>query len=453
MTTSIYPPAQPFALKRHTTTIFIIILSSLSLIIPSVHAELSCVSPFGSHNVGDTVTLEWTDNGQYPRVGDVYSTALTVFCSSNSVQLAQVTSVSNGEAMVIPTNILQNCPGNQIYVEYSGQQYDALHLLHVATYSINCRDIVITIPTTTITGSITSTPTAPVIGTGTPASGTAIIVIPTIITTDIVSTVIVTATAPGNTHSANSTASSMGTSSTTSPLHDQPGPNTVTSETKNNIPAAALGTIGGLVVVAFIIFCMMRARKKKLEKNQRVIGWRGRGRKTSSWDQGGYNPDESTLDFFPLQHHSDMRDYRGPSSQPSSMHRSITNIPKRPEPGFRGEDMYRNAVPVGAIAASYLYGQSHVNGVVPGPRYVDEYGYEQDYNPYVMPTSQSMDHEYYNRMLHFNSAEIPPLPTTFNDNDLKSIPPTEAEISLMRHPQVILPEMGHQAWAVEKAEA
>ncbi|KAF9426803.1 hypothetical protein BGZ76_002592 [Entomortierella beljakovae] len=395
------------------TSLFV--FTYLSWITPLASADLNCQSPSGSQNLGDTVAFRWSDDGTYPRIGDVYSATAKIYCSSSSAELSTISGISNGQSWTIPQDILEQCQGNQIYVEYNGEQWDSLHLLHLGTYKINCRDISLSISSPSPTESATGTTS-----TITPTNNATAPVITTTAPTSITNSA-VTATLPSLINSSSSTL-------LTPSVSIQPGSNTTINESKTNIPAAALGTVAGIVVVALIIFGMIRARKRRLEKRSALQGKLnksgfggaspiGRGRRgdsrEDSWDQHGSLP---SLEFVPLQHQVETREYRQHPSQSSSLQRSITHVPVRPVSGYRGDDPYWN---------NYGHGQNYNH------RYIDGYTYEEGYIPEeiyyghsqgIVATQQPTGQEYYGRLRNIDGSEIPPPPSS----PIPSIPPTPA---------------------------
>ncbi|KAF9115611.1 hypothetical protein BGX27_007190 [Mortierella sp. AM989] len=231
--------------------------------------------------------------------------------------------------------------------------------------------------------------------------------------------------------------SSKSSTSPTPPTSTLPGPgqhgSVSTVNTPNsNIPAAALGTIAGVVVVALIIFGMIRNRKRKMKKRMSTSEKLGRsgfggadgsmmpmvrsgrvrsGESGESWDYGGYTPNGSVMNmgFVPLQH-QEMRDYSmhlslQPSLQPSlhrpSLHRSGTNMTVLPELGYSGA--------TDGFAYSYVEGQGFGQGYVEG--FSNERAPEGYPYPPAIATSQPSDLEYRHRLRGPESAEIPPLPS------------------------------------------
>ncbi|KAG0005324.1 hypothetical protein BGZ80_011333 [Entomortierella chlamydospora] len=438
--------AQALTLSTHTNSI-IVIFSCLSWITPIVRADLTCQSPTGSYNLGDTVTLLWSDNGQYPQVGDVYSASASVYCSSNTALLLQLGSVVNGQPWIIPNNILTSCPGNQIYIEYSGEMYNLLHLLHITTYKLDCRDVYLPSPTTTSisTTTLPSPTQQQTSSTLNPPSTTT--TAPIVVTSISIVSIVPTSSGstqqqqqPSGAGSGSGSGSGPGRGSaepgsnaspTQSSSPNQPGSNTTTNEPGPNTLVAVLGALAGVLLVALIIVGMIMARKrmtkKRLLADGRIgkagfagaagaVGREGRnGDSEGPWDQIEYHPGgfAEGLEFVPLQHQSEMRDYirhSHASSQPSS----IMNMPMRPVSGYRGDFGYSNR-------RNFVRNQSYISQA-PTLKYLDEYGHEQDVHSVahfpsedrhgepVFATSQPTNQEYHDRIRSTESDEISPYP-------------------------------------------
>ncbi|KAI1317047.1 hypothetical protein EDD11_009113 [Mortierella claussenii] len=218
-------------------------------------ATITCQSPNGGiHQPGDALTLQWTDNGIWPRATDVSSASATVICSSNSKQLVEVSAIQNGQSWTLTQNLMLGCPGSQIHVEYSGKTWDLLHLVAFHNFKAKCGDLTVTAPpvtTTTMTTIMTTT-----VATTTTTLHMTTTSIPTTISTTL--TTVMTLTSLSRT-----TTLPTNTSSARPSTPDQGGTQTTTTPSKVNVTAAVLGTLGGLAVVALIIFGLVIARRRK----------------------------------------------------------------------------------------------------------------------------------------------------------------------------------------------
>ncbi|KAF9991781.1 hypothetical protein BGZ65_000097, partial [Modicella reniformis] len=53
----------------------------------NVEAKITCGSPSGSHQVGDTVSLSLSDDGIWPKAGDASGVTANIRCSSGGNEI------------------------------------------------------------------------------------------------------------------------------------------------------------------------------------------------------------------------------------------------------------------------------------------------------------------------------------------------------------------------------
>ncbi|KAF9136320.1 hypothetical protein BGW39_000036 [Mortierella sp. 14UC] len=277
-------------------------------------ASISCSSPSGSFQVGDTVSLSLTGNNWWPRLKDVYSITANVYCSSGGSKVTSM-SISNGDGWTIPEDVLGRCSGNQMYVQYTGSLYDIAHLAHILPYWQSCDSMTVSArppPPVTTTKPPTPPTTQPPIPTTTnnppqptdvpptntnnpptqppattshsPVYTTTFTLVPTVIsgTTTVVpvTTIIVVtpsvipptlAPTPGS-----STGALVPDNSQLPGLPPSPnnGQNNNGGSQKNssgtNVPAAALGAVGGVAALALIVFGLVVTRRRRRVREEQA---------------------------------------------------------------------------------------------------------------------------------------------------------------------------------------
>ncbi|KAG0342469.1 hypothetical protein BG000_004489 [Podila horticola] len=275
-------------------------------LVASTEATLNCQSPTGSYRVGDSVSMQWGDNGWWPKAGDVYSATANVYCSSGG----QISSfgVSNGDSWTIPDSVYGRCSGNQLYVQYTGNLWDVAHWFHILPYSNKCSSFTVSAPpppppttppppattqqppTTTDRPPTTQNPQpttvppvptttqAPVTTPAPPVFTTTLTLIPTVIdgTTTVVAVTTViqvntTATVPPVT---TPTTASFNPDASEIPqgLPSGAGGQSNLNNNNNNhsnVPVAALASVGGVAALALVVFGLVMTRKhKRLRREQ-----------------------------------------------------------------------------------------------------------------------------------------------------------------------------------------
>ncbi|KAG9067021.1 hypothetical protein KI688_012933 [Linnemannia hyalina] len=291
-------------------------LLSTTTLLQTAHASLSCSSPSGSYQVGNTVRLELSGNSWWPRLQDVYSITANVYCSSGSGTVASM-SISNGDSWTIPESALGKCSGDKMYVQFTGQMYDLAHLAHILPYWESCDALTVTPappkPTTTTTKEPTVPPTQPptqqpptttttvptevpptvtnpptqqppTTATTTsysPVYTTTYTLVPTVISgtstfISVTTVIVVTPTALPTVL----TSSSLPTNGTIVPtdnsqlpgLPPSPGGNSSTNKSggNTNVPAAALGAVGGVAALALIVFGLVVTRRRRRMREEQA---------------------------------------------------------------------------------------------------------------------------------------------------------------------------------------
>ncbi|KAF9543866.1 hypothetical protein EC957_000400 [Mortierella hygrophila] len=294
-------------------------LFSTTTLLQTAHASLSCASPSGSYQVGNTVRLELSGNSWWPRLQDVYSITANVYCSSGSGTVASM-SISNGDSWTIPESALGKCSGDKMYVQLTGQMYDLAHLAHILPYWESCDALFITPappkPTTTTTtkaptvpptqpptqqppATTTTVPTEvpptttnpptqqpPTTATTTsysPIYTTTYTLVPTVIsgTSTVISVTTVLVVTPTALPPV-LTSSGLPTNGTIVPtdnsqlpgLPPSPGGDSNNSTNKSggntNVPAAALGAVGGVAALALIVFGLVVTRRRRRMREEQA---------------------------------------------------------------------------------------------------------------------------------------------------------------------------------------
>lgn len=311
-------------------------LLSATTLLQTAHASLSCASPSGSYQVGDSVRLELSGNSWWPRLQDVYSITANVYCWSGSGTVASL-SISNGDSWTIPESALGKCSGDKLYVQFTGKMYDIMHLAHILPYWESCGALNVapappkptttkdptvpptqpptqqppttttkdpTVPTevppTTTNPPTQQPPTTATTTSYSPIYTTTYTLVPTVIsgTSTVISVttvVVVTPTAlpPGLTTTGLPTDGAIvPTDNSQLPgLPPSPGGNNNNSANKSgsntNVPAAALGAVGGVAALALIVFGLVMTRKRRrMREEQEQAASAGLGSKDDYYYDG-----------------------------------------------------------------------------------------------------------------------------------------------------------------------
>ncbi|KAK3834383.1 MAG: hypothetical protein JOS17DRAFT_738869, partial [Linnemannia elongata] len=312
-------------------------LLSATTLLQTAHASLSCASPSGSYQVGDSVRLELSGSSWWPRLQDVYSITANVYCWSGSGTVASL-SISNGDSWTIPESALGQCSGDKMYVQFTGKMYDILHLAHIMPYWESCGALNVAPappkPTTTTkdptvppTQPPTQQPPAtttkdPTVPTGVPPTTTnpptqqppttatttsyspiyttTYTLVPTVISgtstfISVTTVVVVTPTALPpvlTTSGLPSNGAIVPPDSSQLPgLPPSPGGNNNNTANKSgsntNVPAAALGAVGGVAALALIVFGLVMTRKRRrLREEQEQAVSAGLGSKDDYYYDG-----------------------------------------------------------------------------------------------------------------------------------------------------------------------
>ncbi|KAG0245461.1 hypothetical protein BGW41_000088 [Actinomortierella wolfii] len=297
-----------------TTATSVLVAGAALLLASTANAGLSCRSPSGSVRVGDQVTLAMSDNGLWPKVGDVYSMTATFYCSSGGRELYS-SSVSHGSSFTIPSSFYGACSGNQIYAKYTGNLWDVAHWLHILPYWSSCDTMTVnsapppppppttnpppptkdpeppTNPTNPPTDPqptqppVTQPPNPeqprpsvtnpPVIVTKTSEIGT---LIPTVISgtttlvpTTIIATINVTETIlppPATTVGSDAFDPNATLPPGLPPPHN--GSNQNKSNSESHVPIAALASVAGVAALALIVFGFVMTRKRQRIRRERA---------------------------------------------------------------------------------------------------------------------------------------------------------------------------------------
>ncbi|KAF9148904.1 hypothetical protein BG015_009319 [Linnemannia schmuckeri] len=310
---------------------------ALTLLATTAHASLSCASPSGSYQVGDTVRLELSGNSWWPRLKDVYSITANVYCWSGSGTIASM-SISNGDSWTIPESALGRCSGDKMYVQFTGQMYDLAHLAHILPYWENCGALFVapappkpttttrppptvpptqpptqqpptttrdpTVPTevppTTTNPPTQQPPTSTTTTSYSPVYTTTYTLVPTVISgtstvIPVTTVVVVTPTAlpPALTLTGSPTDGSViapPDNSQLPGLPPSPGDNNNNSSSKSgsntNVPAAALGAVGGVAALALIVFGLVMTRKRRRMREEQDAASAGLGSKDDYYYDG-----------------------------------------------------------------------------------------------------------------------------------------------------------------------
>ncbi|KAI1319169.1 hypothetical protein EDD11_004812 [Mortierella claussenii] len=99
--------------------------------LPMVYATIQCASPNnGTYKAGDTIILDWTSDGSYPKVVDIDSLKATLVCDSGvtitntvitSWANAYTWSVPNVGNAITPGGTVGTCPANSFHIIYEGE--------------------------------------------------------------------------------------------------------------------------------------------------------------------------------------------------------------------------------------------------------------------------------------------------------------------------------------------
>lgn len=310
-------------------------LLSATTLLQSAHASLSCSSPSGSYQVGDSVRLELSGTSWWPRLQDVYSITANVYCSSGSGTVASM-SISNGDSWTIPESALGRCSEDKMYVQFTGQIYDIAHLAHILPYWESCGALSISpappkptttkeptvpptqpptqqppatttkdptvptgVPPTTTNPPTQQPPTATTTTSYSPIYTTTYTLVPTVISgtstfISVTTVIVVTPTAlPPVLTSASTTNGAIAPpdSSQLPGLPPSPGGNNNNSANKSgsntNVPAAALGAVGGVAALALIVFGLVMTRKRRrMREEQEHAASAGLGSKDDYYYDG-----------------------------------------------------------------------------------------------------------------------------------------------------------------------
>ncbi|KAF9099900.1 hypothetical protein BGX23_009755 [Mortierella sp. AD031] len=285
-------------------------------VLQGVEASLSCVSPYGSYRVGDSVNLVLSGNDWWPRLKDVYSITANVYCSSGGDTVASM-SISNGDTWEIPSSAYGRCSNNQMYVQYTGKIYDIAHIAHILPYWTSCGTMTVNQappppptttnppppPTTTTrppppptenpppptepptkpttTGPTTTIATATT--TYSPIYTTTYTLIPTVISgtstvIPITTVIVVTPTLPipPTVPLTGTTSGALDPDNSQLPGLPPPPPNGNNNEgsqrnsNNSNVPAAALGAVGGVAALALIVFGLVMTRKRRRMREEQA---------------------------------------------------------------------------------------------------------------------------------------------------------------------------------------
>ncbi|KAF9097697.1 hypothetical protein BGX23_008122 [Mortierella sp. AD031] len=250
-------------------------------------ATITCQSPSGRTQAGSPISIQWSDDGSFPRNEDVYSADATVVCTSSGAQITQISPISNGQSWTIPRGILQDCEGGTLQVEISGTRYGFPPFLKFK-FEAKCGDLVVeaapsptTTTTTTTTTSAATTTTTQAAATTTTAVATA--TTPLTGTTPTVSSLTLSATGtattivngtlvrlpPGATATGasnpdaipNAGPSSPGDqSSSSSSSSDPPSPG---KGGPSKVALGALGAVAGLVAIAALVFGFVLVKRRQ----------------------------------------------------------------------------------------------------------------------------------------------------------------------------------------------
>ncbi|KAI1319168.1 hypothetical protein EDD11_004811 [Mortierella claussenii] len=310
---------------------------------PTVDSKITCSSPSGSHNVGDSVSLSLSDNGWWPFASDIKTVSATVRCSGGG----EITSfgMSNGDSWTIPQSTVSTC-GGSVYVEYDGKALDIAHLGLQFSFSATCGSMSISAPppppppspppppppppsppppppTTKPppTDPPTKDPPPPPPPTTNPAPPTTTSQIPppttavppvytntfTLVPTMIsgsstmvpISTIVqVNITAvPTGTATISSTFDPNSTQLPGLPPSPDGGQTQGSKSSSNNnntnVPAAALGAVGGVAALALIVFGLVMTRKRKRLRQEQQD--RDELAATAGFEKYGYNHDPTMV--------------------------------------------------------------------------------------------------------------------------------------------------------------
>ncbi|KAF9315539.1 hypothetical protein BG003_002942 [Podila horticola] len=150
--------------------IFTLALTSIS----SVYANINCALPQGgTYNAGDSMPLDWGDDGAKPKVTDIISMKSALYCNAGNkiadIPIAQFVGPSNVTVPSVGNATVAGgtaglCAGNAFHVEYSGEYMGGfLDLVKTSWGPVRCGTVTInpspnnTLPITT---TISTTPTA-----------------------------------------------------------------------------------------------------------------------------------------------------------------------------------------------------------------------------------------------------------------------------------------------------
>ncbi|KAF9437169.1 hypothetical protein BGZ76_001779 [Entomortierella beljakovae] len=271
-----------------------------------VEAGIGCKSPSGTAQTGDTVSLTLGDTGIIaPWAKDIYSVSASIRCSSDDREITSF-GMTNGDSWTIPSSLYGACPNNQVYVYYSGNNYDIFHWLHFYKFSTSCGTLNIIQPppppttnppkpittkpppvveptvnptkppdtdTTTKAPNPQPTTTTPdVIRTTVSVTFTpTVTVIPTVVsgTTIFITTATITqinATFALPTESV-TTATGPGTPQL-SGLPNDPNSPVQPQQKSLNVPAATLGAVAGVAAIMLIVFGLVVTRNRRRQRKQ-----------------------------------------------------------------------------------------------------------------------------------------------------------------------------------------
>ncbi|KAF8944037.1 hypothetical protein BGZ47_004731 [Haplosporangium gracile] len=248
-------------------------------------------------------------------------------------------SISNGDSWTIPENALGRCSEDKLYVQFTGQMYDLIHLAHILPYWESCGALFVapappkpttttrpppTVPpiqpptqqppTTTTRDPTVPTevppittnpptqqpPTSATTTSYSPVYTTTYTLVPTVIsgTSTVISVTTVIVVTPTALPSALTLPGSSTDGSVIAPpdnsqlpgLPPSPGGNNNNSSNKSgsntNVPAAALGAVGGVAALALIVFGLVVTRRRRRIREEQEAASAGLGSKDDYYYDG-----------------------------------------------------------------------------------------------------------------------------------------------------------------------